>query len=141
MAPRRDVLLDTGPVVGILNGRDAAHQACADAWHDVAERCVTTEAVVTEACHLVGRGGGPDHVALDFLLAAGVPIVGLEKSGHEHAVRLMRRYADVPMDYADATLVVTADALAIRSVLTLDRRGFAAYRRSNGERFSILPVK
>ena len=141
MAPRRDVLLDTGPLVAILDGRDTWHQVCADAWYEVAERCVTTEAVVTEACHLVARGGGPAHVALDFLLAAGVPIVGLEKSGHEHAVRLMRRYADVPMDYADATLVVSCDALAIRNVLTLNRRGFGTYRRSSGERFSMLPVR
>lgn len=70
--------------------------------------------MVTEASHLVSRGGAPAGIPLEFLLAAEVPIVQLERSGHDHAARMMRRYRDVPMDYADATLVVVADAAMLR---------------------------
>ena len=136
---RRDVLLDTGPLLGVLVANDQWHARFAPLWHDLADRCLTTEAVVTEASHLISRGGGPAHVALDFLLAAGVPIVGLESPGHLHATRLMRRYQELPMDYADATLVVLGDALKLRTVFTTDRKGFDTYRRSNGERFEIVP--
>jgi predicted nucleic acid-binding protein len=76
---------------------------------------------------------------LEFLLALDVPIVALEPAGHAHAVRLMTRYHDVPMDYADATLVVVADALKLDTVLTADRRGFRAYRRANGTAFAVKP--
>ena len=51
----------------------------------------------------------------------------------------MNRYRDVPMDYADATLVVVADALKLGTVLTTDRRGFRAYRRATGAAFTISP--
>jgi len=43
------------------------------------------------------------------------------------------------MDYADATLVVAADAVMLRRVFTLDRRGFRTYRRRDGKSFELLP--
>lgn len=48
---------------------------------------------------------------------------------HE-AAALMERYADTPMDYADATLVLLADGPRVDEILTLDRRGFSTYRAS-----------
>jgi predicted nucleic acid-binding protein len=112
--------------------------ACVELWPELAERCITTEAVVTEASHLVARGG-PASLPLELLLAARVPIVSLEPAGHEQAVRLMRRYASLPMDYADASLVVVADALRLETVFTLDRKGFRSYRRSSGSAFRMVP--
>jgi len=123
----------------VLDAADQWHARCAQAWHALADRCLTTEAVVTEASHLVARGGAAAGLPLEFLLVVGIPIVALEPSGHEHAVHLMSRYANVPMDYADATLVVVADALKLHTVLTTDRRGFGAYRRNNGTAFTLEP--
>ena len=135
----RDILLDTGPLVAVLDARDQWHARCLAVWPAVIHRCLTTEAVVTEACHLVLRGGGPSHAPLDFLLAAELPIVGLETGGHRRAAALMRRYAELPMDFADASLVAVAEALDVRAVFTTDRRGFATYRLASGDRFSLLP--
>lgn len=139
-AGRRDILLDTGPLVALLDRGDAAHQRCVPTWEEVGSRCVTTEAVVTEATHLVSRGGGPPGVVLEFLLAAEVPILGLDVDGHRLAARLMRQYQDIPMDYADATLVVAAEWLKTRSAFTLDRRGFNAYRLTHDRTFTLLPA-
>ena len=132
------MLLDTGPLVAVLDAADQWHGRCVVAWHELADRCLTTEAVVTEASHLVARGGAT-ALALELVLSVGIPIVGLELPGHEHAVRLMNRYSDVPMDYAEATLVVVADALKLGTVLTTDRRGFRAYRRASGAAFVLEP--
>ena len=49
-----------------------------------------------------------------------------------------RRYADTPMDFADATLVLLAERLAVHEILTLDRRGFNTYRLSNGAAFELV---
>jgi predicted nucleic acid-binding protein len=133
------VLLDTGPIVAVLDAADQSHQQCVAVWHALADRCLTTEAVVTEASHLVARGGASPALPLEFLLSVGIPIVALEPPGHEHAVRLMNRYRDVPMDYAGATLAVVADALKLGTVFTLDRRGFRAYRRATGAAFALEP--
>jgi predicted nucleic acid-binding protein len=95
--------------------------------------------VVTEACHLVARGRGAASLPLDFLLAAAIPIVALETGGHRRAASLMRQYAKLPMDFADATLVAIAEALDLTTVFTTDRRGFRRYRPPRGSRFAVLP--
>lgn len=133
------LLLDTGPLVALLDRRDQWHQACVDAWSSLGDQCATTEAVVTEATHLVSRGGGPPALLLEFLLAAEVPILGLEPEGHRLAARLMRKYEDTPMDYADATLIVAGAWLQTDRVFTLDRRGFKTYRTHAGSRFQVVP--
>ena len=141
MATARDIVLDTGPLVATLDARDQWHAHCAGIWPEVIGRCVTVEAVVTEATHLVARGGGPSHAPLDFLLAAAIPIVGLDTGGHRRAASLMRQYARVPMDFADASLVVLAEGLDVATAFTTDRRGFAAYRPPRGKRFALLPER
>ncbi len=134
----RDVVLDTGPLVAVLDRRDQWHARCALVWPEVIHRCVTTEAVVTEASHLAARAAGEAARPLEFLLAAGIPIVPLDPAAHRQAAHLMRRYAGTPMDYADATLVVVADALGVAAVFTTDRRGFAAYRGARGTGLDLL---
>ena len=138
MPATRDILLDTGPLVSVLDRGDPYHDACVTLWHDIADRCLTTEAVVTEATHLVGRAGG-SPLPLELLLAARIPIVSMERGGQEQAVRLMRRYGTLPMDYTDAALVIVADAVRINTIFTLDRKGFLMYRRGDGSSFTILP--
>ena len=63
------MLLDTGPLVAVLNRKDAWHERVVRAWPAVVDRCVTTEAVVTEATHLVGSARTRP---LEFVLAAAV---------------------------------------------------------------------
>ena len=140
MKSGRDVLLDTGPIVAALDGNDQWHASCRDTWQHIADRCITTEAVVTEACHLVHRGGASASLPLEFLLAARIPILGLELALHRHAARLMVRYKSLPMDYADAGLVALADALRLEIIFTTDRRGFGVYRKATGTGFELVPV-
>jgi predicted nucleic acid-binding protein len=138
LPPRRDVVLDTGPLLGYLNPRDQWHARAAATWATLLERLVTTEAVVTEACHLCRRAGGPSWLPLELLLSVQVPILSLGPSLHALAVRLMREYATTPMDYADASLVTLAAALGTRRVFTTDRRGFSVYRLAGGKRFEVV---
>ena len=132
------MLLDTGPLVAVLDARDQWHERCVAAFPDLVHRCVTTEAVVTEACHLALRGGRA-WAPLELLLTARIPVLGIEGGGHRRAAGLMERYQELPMDYADASLVAVAEGLGISTVFTLDRRGFTAYRHGIGGRFTLVP--
>lgn len=136
---RRDVVLDTGPLVAVFDSRDQWHASAVAAWPSLLDRCVTTEAVVVEASHLILRGSGRSYAPLEFLLEAAIPIVPLDTASHRRAVRLMRQFEGVPMVYADATLVVLAESLGLTAAFTFDRRGFAAYTRNSGARFHVLP--
>jgi len=135
----RNLLLDTGPLVSVLDSRDQCHARCLAVWPSVIHRCLTTEPVVTEACHLALRGGGFPHAPLDFLLSAGIPIIALEAGGHRLAASLMGQYASLPMDFADASLVALGEALDITTVFTTDRRGFGTYRLARGKQFTLVP--
>ena len=52
----------------------------------------------------------------------------------------MVRYADAPMDFADATLVAMAEALRLRKVFTVDRNDFATYRIKRGHRYIAFDI-
>ncbi|MEX0690910.1 MAG: PIN domain-containing protein [Gemmatimonadales bacterium] len=117
------VLLDTGPLVAALARNDHQHARSLDLLTRYIGHCVTSEAVVTEATHLVRRGGVEPWVVVEALLDAGVPIRGLDPPDQRAASRLMRQFGT---DYADATLLVLAETLQLRRILTFDRRDFAA---------------
>lgn len=137
--PARDVLLDAGPIVALLDRRDQWHASSSGAWQQLAHRCVTTEAVLAESCHLMLRGRYVPALAVELVLDAKIPIIPLDREAHEHAARLMNDYADLPMDYADASLVTLADTLGVSRVFTTDRRGFATYRSMQGKHFEVVP--
>ena len=114
------VLVDTGPLVALLDPSDAARPTCRECL-EALERSdlVTTEAVVTEAAYLLDFSI-QSQAALLELLASGRPRVeALSPRDRLRAAELLGKYADLPMDYADATLVVLAERLRARRVFTL----------------------
>lgn len=135
-------LIDTGPLVAYLDGRDSSHRevvACLDSFTG---RLCTTSAVITEAMHFVNaHTEGPAALA-EFAAAAGLFVYECaDPSQLRDATLLMRKYADIPMDFADATLVALADQLRVYEIATLDRRGFSAYRTPLGKSFRLVMDK
>ena len=137
----RTWLVDTGPFVAYINRRDPAHSTTAARLEGFTGQLVTTGAVVTEVMYfLADAAGGPVSFA-EFLVASGARIVASSQPEDVRAAAdLMAKYADTPMDYADATLVLLADASGVVDILTLDRRGFSTYRTARGKAFRIVPI-
>ncbi len=133
------VLVDTGPLVALFDPSDAAHERCKTTLAQLRDRQrITTLAVLTEAVYLLGFSARAPHALLSFVAAGGVAIAEFGVSDVSRAAALMQRFQDLPMDFADATLVVLAERLHTTSVFTLDRRDFAVYRV--GRRvFRLLP--
>lgn len=125
----RTVLVDTGPLVAYLDSDDPAHVEVAQRWDGLVGRLATTSAVITEAMHFVAAApDGPRSLA-ELVASSSMEVFDLSRAPElREAAALMERYADTPMDYADATLLLLAEALNVGEVLTLDRRGFAVYR-------------
>jgi predicted nucleic acid-binding protein len=135
----RRVLLDTGFLVALVNASDPDHVKCAAFWNELRAQVVTVEGVLVEASHLLRRARGGSSAALDLVRAVGTTIVPLDAPRLSRAQTLMQRYHDVPMDLVDALLVVAAEDESIHEILTLDRRGFRAYRLARGKALTILP--
>ena len=139
LAPVKTWLLDTGPIVAYLDARDPAHEAVAARLDDFAGRLVTAGAVITEAMYFVSAVPRGPQVLADFVTAAGMEVFDLcQPPELTEAAKLMDRYKDTPMDFADATLVLLAEALATGEILTLDRRGFSTYRTRTRGAFRLV---
>ena len=133
-------LLDAGPLVTLLDRSEPDHLRVRDFLSKLrGYRLLTTGAVITEAFHfLTGIPGGPASVA-SFLEASATEVHdAFSPPALSAAARLMAKYADTPMDFADATLVWLAEQSGIDRVLTLDRRGFLTYRFGRSRRFKMV---
>lgn len=133
------LLLDTGALVTLLDRSQRNHRQFAEFFDSWRAAVVTSEAVLTEASHLLGRVNGGRTACLDFVLAGGATLVPQTRATLERCRGLIERYGDVPMDYADATLVVLAEDLGTNIVFTTDRRDFEIYRAGKRRPFKIVP--
>jgi hypothetical protein len=131
------LLVDTGALVCLLDRSQGAHREFVDFFDAWTDQIVTPEAVLTEATHLLARVHGGTAACLDFVLSGGAVLVPAGSISVRRARELMLQYADCPMDFADATLVVLAEDLNTNVVLTTDRRDFSVYRIGGRKRFTV----
>lgn len=139
------VLLDTGPLLALFNPTDNWHRRVRDwlAAHPDVE-LLTTWPVLTEACALlVHRARRGNQAALDCLawVERGGVMLDLPQAASLGAIRAAcERYADLPLDLADASIAEAAQRLGIRELLSIDG-DFDIYRDANGRRLKNLLVR
>jgi|SRR5271166_190235 len=120
------VLVDTGFLVALLARRDAHHRWAVAQATSAPPPWITCEAVLSEAAHLLGRRGIRSFVAL---IRRGAVVSGYRFTDDMDAVlKLLEKYADVPMSFADACLVRMTETLNDPMLLTTDA-DFRIYRR------------
>ena len=134
-----ELLLDTGAFVALVDRDEKAHVACVAALESWQGPVVTTEAVLTETLYLVGPQWRSQTTCLEFILRGAFQVVPSSLASLKRVSALMEKYRNVPMDFADATLVVLGEELETDWVFTLDRRGFSTYRLGQRKPFQIIP--
>ena len=134
-------LTDAGPLIAIIDGEEPDHEACLAALDEISLPLVTTWPAFTEAMYLLARAGGvAGQRALWRLVETDrLRIAELSEQAMRRAAQLMDKYADLPMDLADATLVAYAEEHHHRRVFTLDS-DFHVYRRHGRQRFEVVPA-
>jgi predicted nucleic acid-binding protein len=137
VASVRGVLVDTGPLVAITDSSDAFHERCVDVLRELRDPLFTVWPVITEAMHLVGS-----HVAQerlwDVLEDGALRLRPLDMADVPRMKTLMKKYRDLPMNFADAALVRVAERDQLHTVLTTDRSDFSVYRLHGSRRFRLL---
>lgn len=133
-------LVDAGPLVAILDRADRDHKRCVQALAGLVGPLFTTCPAFTEAMHLIGSRAGwrAQQKLWQFTLRKELEIVEIEERTMLRSYELMRKYSDLPMDLADATLVAFAEAHHITQVFTLDK-DFRVYRLHGRKAFQIVP--
>jgi predicted nucleic acid-binding protein len=125
-------LVDTGPLVALLNRRDRFHLWVKEALKALARPLLTCEPVLTEAAHLTG---GP--ATLLAMLGEGSLKLGIDLQAQSDSIRrLVERYGP-RMSLADACLVRMSEMIPQSRVFTLDRVDFSIYRRNGRD---VIPL-
>ena len=135
-----NALIDTGAILALLDRTDRWHQVCVEAFEQLRLPLATSEAVLTELFHLVGDSCHEMEAAWRFVRSGAIVLAAIEDSELSPIHTLMSRYADRPMDFADATLVYLAKREALSTIFTVDHAGFDTYRIEGRRRFRVLPA-
>lgn len=134
------VIADSGFWLALSNRKDQHHPLAADRLRSLGERLITTWPVMTETCHLLlARLGTASQRSFIDSFSAGA--FETFEVGRQHAPRisaLMESYADLPMDLADASLVLLAEELGHGRILSTDTRDFRTYRWKRHKPFENL---
>jgi predicted nucleic acid-binding protein len=133
------ILVDAGPLIALIHASDKSHSRCVEALRRLREPMGTAWPVVTEALYLLGFSHAAQDALWEMLERDALHLLPLDRADGPRMRELMRKYADLPMDLADAALVRLAERERIRRVFTLDRRDFEAYRPLRMQRFLIVP--
>lgn len=135
------IIIDTGPIVSLFDKDDQYHQVCVGILKGIKEPLITTWPVLTEAFYLLNFSWHVQDDLWQFIQRGGIKINLLEDSNYPRIRELMKKYHDLPMGLADATLVVLGEEKKLSTVFTLDHKDFQIYRPKHKKRFTLLPSK
>lgn len=127
----RSILVDAGPLIALQDRSDRHHKRVRKFLEDYEGSLLTTWPVLAEACHFL-----PERTQIRFLRWAakgGLQVVELPDSALSSIADWKEKYRDVPMDLADASLLWVAEQTEVTEILTIDLRGFSAFRLSTGK--------
>ena len=133
------VLLDTGPWVAFLDKSEKRHKECVAWLNNYEGEILSTEAVLTEVLYLLDFSIKARQAALDFVLTGAVTLVPSSTESLEMVKNLLAKYQDLPMDFADATLVALSKELNVGNIVTFDQKDFSVYRFHKNMSFTIFP--
>ncbi len=131
-------LIDTGALIALLDRDDRWHQRCAEAFTTLRLPLATSAAVLAELFHLLDDDRELT-AAWGLLRSGAITVLPLDDLDLPELEALMKRYADRPMDFADATLVHLARRESLSTVFTVDHDDFETYRIEGRKRFRIVP--
>jgi predicted nucleic acid-binding protein len=132
------ILVDAGPLVALIDADDQHHADCLKVFRGIREPLGTVWPAFTEAMYLLGDLPAGQDALWEMLARSTFQILPLTENDAPRMRVLMRKYADRPMDLADAALVAVAEREELESIFTIDKNDFLVYRLHNRLRFKIL---
>ena len=135
-----DVLVDASALIALLDEDDAEHERCVEALKQIHDPLVTVWPALTEAMHLLADTPRGHEVLCDMVTDGALKLVPVDATDFPRLKELLRKYRDLPMDFADAALVRAAERERLTHILTFDGH-FAVYRLPRRLSFSVLPPR
>lgn len=130
-------LIDTGPLYSFFDSSDKHAKRTREFLRDYTGRLITTLAIVTEVSYLLGDIKPAQLDFIEWVQKGAIEIADVKSQDFSEIHKGMKKYADTPMDFADATLVFIANSLKVSNIITFDD-DFRVYRLAGGSKFAYL---
>ena len=121
------ILIDSGPFIALFDTSDAHHQKIYNFMKKRRFSLISTLAVFSEVSHMLRFSVKAQHDFYEWAMYKGVIISDINQHDLPRIIQLTDKYADLPMDFADATLVITAEKTGIKEIISMDK-DFDIYR-------------
>jgi len=129
------ILIDSGPLIALFDRSDKYHQASLAFIKQNHSELITTLASITEVMHLLDFSRDAQADFLSWVDAGAVSVVTITSNDFQRIRELITKYSDLPMDFADACLVLLGETMNITKVATIDR-DFDVYRLQGKHAFT-----
>lgn len=113
-------LIDAGPLIALFDKDDKYHQAIKDFLKSYRGGLVTSWAVITEVMYMLDFDIRAQINFLEWLRRDALEIPPISKAHISRIIELSGKDSDVPMDFADATLMVISEIEHIENIITID---------------------
>ena len=121
------ILIDAGPIIALFDKDDKFHKKIISYIKGKHFKFITTIAVITEVSHMLDFSIEAQIAFLEWIMKEGVIINEVHQKDIARVLELTKKYKDLPMDFADATLVVTAEKTGVKKIISIDS-DFDVYR-------------
>ena len=133
---KQKIIIDTGPIVAFINARDKYHEWAKDQFSRITPPLLTCDAVLSEACFLLGSiYGGPETV-LELMKRGVLTSTFRIEDSLDQIKWLLKKYSSVPISLANACLVRMSEIYSGSTVFTLDS-DFSIYRKNKR---NVIPL-
>lgn len=135
------IVVDTGPVVALLNDRDDHHERCREFLANYPGPLLIPTTVFTEVCMLVERRRGTraERAFLDDVRAGLFVMIESTSADLDRIADLVEGYASLPLGTVDASVIALVERLNLTAVATLDHRHFRVVRPRHCPALTLLP--
>ena len=137
----KNTLIDAGPLIALFNKSDKYHEKIKEFIKNYTGLLTTSWPVITEVCHLLDFNINAQIDFLKWIKLGGLKVEDIETEEIDKIIKLSEKYSDIPMDLADATLIVISERLGIKEIITIDS-DYYIYRTTEREMLlSIFNLK
>ena len=123
----KSILIDAGPLIALFDKNDKYHNPVKNFLKDIRGYLITTWPIITEATYMLSFNVNAQLDLLRWCNFGGISIFQLLKQHLPSIIVLTEKYADIPMDFADASLIMASEELHINEIISIDS-DFDVYR-------------
>ena len=135
----KHVVMDTGPIVAMMNPKDDRHAECLAFFDQSTSEWILPITVLAEVCGMLAKHPDLEADFLDTVAHGAFAVESLTKDDTQRIAELARKYIDFPLGGVDASVLAIAERLGIVDVATIDHRHFRAVRPRHVAALTLWP--